>query len=275
MILNSTIHDCSAAGIYAAVADGLTIAYNQVYNNGWYTVNGSSGIDLYHLTDVTTSGAPQPTYQNVIVGNLIFNNYNTLPTLNSQPSGIYDGNGLIIDDSLHTQPALGPYDTQGVPYTARSYVANNVVYGNGGRGLHSYYSAHVDFVNNTLYDNQQTSSPYIVCCEIDGANSSDESFVNNIAINLDGKPVNEIGNKTETGNVYQYNLWNGTPVPVAGENDLTTAAKLANPSGGDFTPAAGSPALASGTNRLAPTLDFAGNARTAGAVDRGAIQVSH
>jgi hypothetical protein len=59
-----------------------------------------------------------------------------------------------------------------------------------------------------------------------------------------------------------------------GPNDRVADPALADPAGGDFAPRPGSPALASGTGLLAPTLDFFGNPRPAGAIDRGAVQVS-
>jgi len=52
------------------------------------------------------------------------------------------------------------------------------------------------------------------------------------------------------------------------------AANLTDPANGNFTPLPNSPALRSGTHAMAPTDDFLGNPRPAGAIDRGAIQVS-
>lgn len=261
IIRNNVIHDCSAAGIGLAVGDSVTIAYNKVYNNAWYT--DSSGISLYHLTDAPGSTASHG-YKNFILGNVAWNNNNNLGTQ------ITDGNGIIIDDNLHTWSALGSKDPQYVPYNGRTYVANNVVYGNGGKGVHAFESAHIDFVNNTSYNNLLTPSIQI---DTDAYGSCyDVNIVNNIAVNLNGKQVDE----TDNG-AYSNNLWWGTDVPMLGINDLKADPVFVNPAKNppDFTPTAGSPALGSGIAVFAPATDIAGNPRNPLAVDRGAIQVTH
>jgi hypothetical protein len=78
----------------------------------------------------------------------------------------------------------------------------------------------------------------------------------------------------DDGNVYAYNLWSGASVPFLGGHDVVADPLLEDPAGGAFGPRQGSPAIGTGTDALAPTLDFFGNPRPPGAVDRGAIQVS-
>lgn len=266
-IFGNTVHDCSEAGIGLDVGDAVTIAYNSVYNNSWWSVYDSSAISLYHLTDspgsTTTRG-----YKNYIVGNTEWNNYNTLPGIGSNPPAITDGNAIIIDDNRHQQAAQGANDVQGIPYTGRTYVANNIVYNNGGRGVHAYSSAHVDFVNNTTYNDLLTNSQYI-SMEIDAQSCYDVNVVNNIADNLNGKQVDE-----SDGGAYWNNLWDGTNVPMLGTNGLNQDPGFTNAAASNFTPAVGSPALGTGTAALAPTIDTAGQARDPKAIDRGAIQVS-
>jgi len=113
-----------------------------------------------------------------------------------------------------------------------------------------------------------SESEYILSGEIDALDSSDVNVVNNIGVNLVGKAVT-----FNDGNHYDYNIWDGR-VPVKGQNDLAVAAGLTDPKNANFAPAAGSPALRSGTNTLAPADDFFGSPRPAGAIDRGAVQVS-
>lgn len=266
-ILNNTVHDCSEAGIGLDVGDAVTVAYNTVYNNAWYSVYDSSAISLYHLTDSPSSSTTRG-YKNFIVGNTEWNNYNTLPGIGSNPPAVTDGNAIIIDDNRHAQAAQGANDVQGIPYTGRTYVANNVVYDNGGRGVHAYSSAHVDFVNNTAYNDLLTNSQYI-SMEIDAQTCYDVNVVNNIADNLNGKQVNE-----SDGGTYWNDLWDGSNVTMLGTNGLNEDPGFTNTAAGNFTPVAGSPALASGTPALAPVVDIAGQPRDAKAIDRGAVQVS-
>lgn len=267
VIRNSTVHDCSEAGIGLVVADAVTIAYNTVYNNSWWTWYDSSGISLWHLADAAGSTVTFG-YKNWIVGNTAWNNYNNIPSNSLNPPGATDGNAIIIDDSRHTQSSAGPNDVQGIPYAGRTYVANNVVYNNGGRGVHAFSSSQVDFVNNTTYNDLLTNSQYI-SMEIDAQSCYDVNAVNNIADNLNGKQVDETD-----GGTYWNNLWDGSSVPMLGTNGLNQDPGFTNAATGNFTPAAGSPALASGTAALAPSIDIAGQARPVTAIDRGAIQVS-
>ena len=124
-------------------------------------------------------------------------------------------------------------------------------------------------VNNTAWNNMLSSSTYIQSGEIDALDSSDVNVINNVAVNLVGKAVTY-----DDGNHYDYNLWDGARVPFKWGHDIAGKANLTDPGGGNFAPRAGSPALRSGTNVLAPADDFLGNSRPAGAIDRGAIQVS-
>jgi hypothetical protein len=275
VIRNSILHDCSAAGIGIVVGDAITIAYNTVYNNSWWTPYDSSGINLYHLTDVNGSTVSNG-YKNIIVGNLVYNNQNLIPYYKTTPPTITDGDGIIIDDNMHAQTATGPFDTQGVPYTGKTYIANNIVYHNGGRGIAVFSSQHVDIVNNTTYDNLLTptipgieSSSTNSGAELSSVQSDDITFVNNIAVNNANKRLNNSDAAT-----YDSNLWDGTLYLTIGVDGISGDPLFADPSSYNFSPRAGSPALANGIRALAPSVDFFGNPRPVSAVDRGAIQVT-
>src|SRR3989442_2761027 len=194
---------------------------------------------------------------------------NAADAITIEHNRVYNNSWWTVDDSMHTQSALGVNDVKGVPDTGRTYVANNIVHDNGGRGIHLYRSEHVDVVNNTAWNNMLSSSTYIQSGEIDALDSTDVNVVNNVAVNLVGKDVTY-----DDGNHYDYNLWDGARVPFKWGHDIAGKANLTDPGGGNFAPRAGSPALRSGTNVLAPADDFLGNSRPAGAIDRGAIQAS-
>ena len=160
VIRNSILRNCTAAGIEVNAGDAITILHNKVADNSWWTVFDTSGIGLYHLTDSPSASAKNG-YKNFIVGNEVWGNRNEMACAACKPPAIYDGNGIIVDDALHTQDALGQNDVIGVPYTGRTYIANNIVHDNGGRGIHIYRSDHVDVVNNTTFDNMLSTSEFL------------------------------------------------------------------------------------------------------------------
>jgi len=270
VIRNSILRNCTAAGIEVNAGDAISILHNKVSNNSWWTVFDTSGIGLYHLTDAP-SATVKNGYKNFIVGNEVWGNRNELACAACKPPAIYDGNGIIVDDALHTQDALGQNDVINVPYTGRTYIANNIVHDNGGRGIHVYRSAHVDVVNNTTFGNMLSTSEFLKAGEMDGFDSHDVQFLNNVSVNKSGKDLT-IDAPNESSR-FDFNVWDGS-TPVHGPNDVLGAAHLADPVNGNFAPAAGSPALSSGTATLAPADDYFGNPRPPGKIDRGAIQVS-
>ena len=267
VIRNSILRNCTGAGIEVNAGDAVTILHNKVANNSWWTVFDTSGIGLYHLTDAP-SAAARNGYKNFIVGNEVWGNRNEMPCAACKPPAIYDGNGIIVDDAQHTQDALGANDVVGVPYRGRTYIANNIVHDNGGRGIHVYRSDHVDVVNNTTWNNVLSTSEYLKAGEMDGFDSHDVQFLNNVSVNRSGKDLT-----IDEGNRYDFNVWEGN-APKHGPNDVLGAAHLTDPANGNFAPLPGSPALGSGTATLAPADDFFGKPRGTDRIDRGAIQVT-
>ena len=73
--------------------------------------------------------------------------------------------------------------------------------------------------------------------------------------------------------LWDYNImFNGVDAKPMGEHDLVLDPLFVKPMAFDFHLQAGSPAVGSGTSKLAPSEDFAGRPRPAGKVDRGAYQ---
>jgi len=275
VIRNNVVHDCSASGITTAFADAVTVIHNIVYNNSWWGVNNGSGISIWMLTDVTAGNGP---YKNYIVGNFVYNNYCNLPFRYLRPvPAITDGNGIIVDTNSHVtrMPNMPPYPA----YQGRTYIANNIVFANGGKGIAANASSHIDVVNNTIYDDEKSDSSYVNVGEISANRLSlDVDFYNNIVVNLNGKRI-----YSATGGTYDYNVLSGSTISSVGPHDIVRDPQLANPiaTGSvsnplptDFAPKTTSPALRNGTNDGAPAVDYFNNPRSAGSVDRGAIQVS-
>ena len=266
-IKNNTIYNCCGAGVSSVQSDYLTIEKNIIYNNGWYTIFGSSGIVLYqnwNFDDDTSN------YRMIIRNNRMYGNMNYVPWPGA-PCAITDGNGIIVDDSKNTQngSTIGPYH-------GRTYIANNLVYGSGGAGIHVYMSEHVRVVNNTAYYNQQT--PVILNGEIDASSSNDIIIRNNILFALTNKPINT--NLNNTNIIHDYNLyWGGNGSFVPGLITLTGDPMFISPSltiDANFQLNSGSPAIDNGSAFLAPDVDFNGATRPSGnGYDIGAYESNY
>ncbi len=254
-IVNNTIFNCCGAGLSSVQSDYITIENNIIYNNGWYTIFGSSGIVLYQNWNFDNDTS---NYRMIVRNNKMFGNMNYVPWPGA-PCAITDGNGIIVDDSKNTQNG----STIG-PYKGKTYITNNLVYGSGGAGIHVYLSEHVRVVNNTAYHNQQT--PVIFNGEIDACSSNDIIIRNNIFDAMSNKPINT--NLNNTNVIHDYNLYyggNGSFVP--GSNTLIGNPVFINPSltiDADFQVNSESPAIDNGSSILAPNLDFNGAIRPYG-----------
>lgn len=261
-ITNNTIFNCPAGAIYGSRCDYITIENNLMYNNAWYTLYGSSGIALYQNSNYDNSTG----YRMIIKNNRLMSNYNLVPWLVN--CGIYDGNGIIIDDSKHTQ------NGSTVPaYTGRTLIANNIIYGSGGPGVHVYQSEHVDIINNSAYYNQQTDVNFNG--EIDANNSNDIVMRNNIMYSKPDKPINTVVNSMNI--VVDNNLYyGGNGYSVNGTNAINQNPEFLNPSltlTADFYLNSSSPAIDTGSSTLAPSTDINGNPRPyGGGFDIGAYE---
>jgi hypothetical protein len=263
-IKNSTIYECGGSGIQILQADYITIENNKCYNNAWYSIYAPSGISIYqsYNSDVST-GTKMIVRNNICYGNRM---YVPWPSHSCQ---FTDGNGIIIDDTKNTQSG----STLGT-YNGRTLVANNIVYNNGGSGIHSFSSEHVDIINNTAYLNSQT--PEIDNGEIFPQNSNDVKIFNNILVAASDQKINSnMGNGT---NYYDYNLhFGGNSTALIGANPIIGDPKLTNPASADFTLQATSPAINTGIATFngvaAPTTDIIYGTRTIGSgYDIGAYE---
>ncbi len=169
------IFDCTSSGIAFQQADYVTIVNNKVYNNCWYTLYGTSGINLYQL--INTDGTTDT--HNIIANNLIYGNQLLVPQV---PYCSYlDGNGLIIDDLRHLQK--GNYKDPNVTfpkYSARTLVSNNISVNNGGSGLHFFLSTKCDIYNNTVANNAFQNEGVNSNSELRIGGSEDFNVKNNI-----------------------------------------------------------------------------------------------
>jgi hypothetical protein len=165
--IGNTITNTGGAGISTVLCDYLTSDHNIVYRNG-YRYGWTSGIS-YNSNQWFDSYAG---FHNIISNNIIVGEYDSSDKHT-------DGNGIILDlsnrsyrySSANTPPAL---------------LINNVVYGNGGRGIHTYVVTNFWVVNNTCYKNGlDRAMDYAPSFSTNS--SKDGFFINNIAVAWNSK----------------------------------------------------------------------------------------
>lgn len=252
-VLNNVVHDNAEGGISFVYSEFETIEGNTTYNNassGWF-----SGISVYENRnisgDTTTTG-----YRTIIANNTSYDNVTK--------SGAHcDGNGIIVDDFQSSQNSAYP------SYTYPTLVENNVVYGNGGKGIQIYHSDYVTVSNNTAYNNNQdTANTGTWRGEISNSDSNHTTFINNIAVaNTAVNASNTaISNTSDTGSANTNVTWSdnityngttgaasvnndgGNSVPTAANgNQLGVNPKFVN-AGVDFHLQSNSPAVSAGAN---------------------------
>jgi parallel beta-helix repeat protein len=290
--IRNVVFDHCGGGINATHADYVTIEDNVVYSNANYSRYANSGISVFRSWKWDASTG----VKNFILRNESRGNRSYVPWINT--GTISDGNGIIIDDNTNTQRGAS-----GVAYTGRTLVANNLVYGNGGSGIHTFRSSFVDIFHNTAYNNNQ--SPELNYGQIyAGARSTDVNIANNVWWAQANKRVTLVAESNSTGIAYRHNLVfgdgnnnvNNSGAAVSGTVDVSDtsttnlvrsgnawgAPGFLNPSlaasVADFRLAASSPAVDSTTYTAngVPKRDLDGVPRPLGAsLDRGALEGGH
>jgi parallel beta-helix repeat protein len=261
-IRNCTVRKNSGGGISAIQSDYITIENCLIRDNCWYGRYAQSGISLWQCWNSDTVAG----YHNVLRRNTLCNNKTLVKWV--AINALSDGNGIIFDDSKNTQNG----STLGA-YTGRTLISDNLSVANGGSGIHSYMSEHVDIVNNTAYQNGQV----VGYPEIFANSSNDVRILNNIMVARNGAAVN--GNSSNTNVTYDYNLYFNGTVAVSGAHDVVGNPLFVAPgldvATADFRLLSGSPAIDSGTtvSGVTSTADRTGLARPQGsALDRGAYE---
>lgn len=254
VIKNNKVYDFGCSGISVNRSDYVTIEHNTTYRNGYWSSSACSGISLYQSQSIDGANAATKNY---VIQNLSYENKNV-----TGPAT--DGNGIIIDDNRNTQNGSTAGEYQG-----RTYVANNVVARNGGSGIHAFYSRHVDFVNNTAFQNYWGTTN--TNGEIFGsAGTSDIWIANNIMVGAGGSNVVQ---KARTGNTFTYNLYWGGTTGTLGSGDIKAdPGFISSTPGSDqflYISNAGAAASNNGTTTKAPSIDRDYTPRTTGP-DRGA-----
>jgi hypothetical protein len=287
IIRNNRVSNFGSSGIGAQRADYLTIENNVVYDTALYSPYDTSGISLYQMRDLELIPAADAgkTLKNIIRGNISYGNKNLFGFAKGfdgkscdRSAPITDGNGIIIDDFLNTQNKVPALDKR--PYRGRTLVENNIVYGNGGRGINIYSTNHVDVVNNTSYKNGLTGTDFSEVSSIDAA---DVRYLNNVIYALSDRKINSVGGALSDAATIRYDnnlVFGGIGFdPVSGGNNIVGQdPKFANANAADFALSEGSPAIDRGVASLngmqAPKTDQRGATRPQrNGIDLGAVEL--
>ena len=151
-VKNCFVHDIGSSGIQINNGEYFVIENNIVRDNGKNTgTPNGSGISVYHPKYSPNYVAGE--WGIIIRNNICFENTCPFPLQGFDTPT--DGNGIILDDFRNTQGGGQPGG-----YMHPSLVENNLVFDNGGRGVHVYQSDNVTIRNNTLYHNNFELSKY-------------------------------------------------------------------------------------------------------------------
>ncbi len=185
VVENCRIHDLGGGGIQLNDSEFFWIVGNESYRNASTSKWQESGISVYQMQQAApfiATPADAIPFHLVIADNISHDNFETYPC--ATPGCHTDGNGIILDKTTN------PDRKDGVPYNGRSLIIGNVVYGNGGGGVHIYLSEHVVVANNTAYDNHlDTRNSGTWRGELSSADSDDVLWIDNIAAAVPGQGV--------------------------------------------------------------------------------------
>ena len=277
--LNNVVHGFGTGGICALDCDYLHLEGNVIYNNCKTSPYGGSAISLCRAFNCDEFAG----YHNIVRGNICYDNellVSVLETSGGNGRTLTDGNGIIIDVFMrsranprkpHTQDRGGPLE----PYRGRTLIENNLIYDNGGRGIHVFRSEKVDVINNTCYMNQKSAD--INAGEFTAIQAAHVAFFNNIAYGRKDKRGNTQDGSTRV--IWSHNLFYNCADVLMHDGIIEADPKFVAPglkaTPKDFQLHPDSPALGCGLKNIAPLLDLAGTSRPiTGPIDLGAYQRS-
>lgn len=287
IIRNCEVAKCPGGGITGIETDYVTIEDCKVHENAWYMRYAGSGITF--LTNWAFDDAPG--YHIIVQRNYVWDNKTMVAW--EKIGKLSDGNGILMDVTNQEsqgasnpngdkilKPANAPAIVAEKPaepakpkrpeWKGRTLIANNVSAFNGGSGIHTFRTKHVDIINNTTYHNGQT----VGYPELFSNASEDIVMLNNVMI---PRPGGKVTSNNRNVNIrWDYNLY-PTAQELKGEHDIIAEpgyidAEL-NPLKGSFRLSKNSPGINSGTNELPQATDITGKKRPVGAGrDRGAFE---
>lgn len=294
VIRNCTVVKCPGGGITALEADYVIIEDCRVFDNAWFMRYAGSGITT--LNNWAFDDAPG--YHIVIQRNYVWNNKTLVPWERTGKLSDGNGILLDVTDQATTGGATNPNaDATAVvavvtpansasaspPVTAptaatattattiapakpkrpewkgRALIANNVSAYNGGSGIHTFRTRHVDIINNTTYWNGQI----VGYQELFPNRCDDVVILNNVIVPRPGGKVTSDNRNTNIR--WDYNLYPVAQDVFKGANDLVADPQFINPqpnpTQGDFRLAKFSRGMNTGSTDVPLATDITGKVR--------------
>ncbi len=191
IVRNCTATLLCSGGIGTRFSDYVTIENCVSVNNGWWGMYASSGLGSLGNIDVDNNTED---YKIIFRNNISIGNRHFIPWVGHK--ALSDGNGILIDSNNNTFDNL--------PYRGKILIENNLVYENGGSGIHSFRSDNVDVINNTVLYNNAT--PHLNWGELFNNQSNNFRMYNNIVYSRTGCVENPVG-AGYTGVEYDNNIF--------------------------------------------------------------------
>lgn len=247
--------------IASTFGNGTTTTGNTTIN-----VISSAGVNYTAAVLDTLNGCipPNTTVSSFGTGFIILSQAITCNITGSsgiQVGYITDGEGVIIDDNNNGQ-------SDSVPYVGRTLVENNVVFGNGNSGLEAGTSRNVDFVFNTVFQDQQSFNNSVAAGaglgELGVAAGTGMNIYNNV-LYAPSSLVPSCWDQSGSATVWSNNVcYNGSGAhAIPGSNNVLTDPLLVSPTisptSANLQLLPGSPAAGAGSGTFSRTTDIAGN----------------
>jgi len=223
IIRNCVISKLAGGGITFLETDHFTVEDCLVFDNSWFTRYAASGITS--LNNWAHDDAPG--YHVVIRRNLVWGNKTLVPW--TATGKLSDGNGILLDvtenkasggaanptgETASFDPNAASLNPERPAWKHRALIANNVSAFNGGSGIHTFRTAHVDIVNNTTYWN----GAIVGYEELFPNRSEDVVILNNVIVPRPGGRVTS--NNRNTNIRWDYNLYPAPQKDLQGANDI-------------------------------------------------------
>jgi hypothetical protein len=199
----NTITNMGEGGIGSMYCDYQTANRNIVYHTG-YSEGWSSGISF----NASYWSDGYSGLHNIIADNVIAGSYDN-------SSNHTDGNGIMVDTSTGSYAAT-PSSTPPV------LIANNVVYGNGGRCIENFNVSNIWVINNTCYDNMLDLTLGRQG-EIVNNRATNNYYVNNLVESWNNESPLSVQGTPSFGLVFRSNMIDGGAASGVSSTGFTTA----------------------------------------------------